>query len=196
MKSRGCSDALDALYQTIQKAYPEERLVFGDGNCAAPILLIGEAPGREEIEAGRPFVGKAGRNLDGFLEAAGLTRADFYVTNVCKFRPTKTSAKNTLSNRPPTKREAEAARPFLHDEIGLLAPKVVVTLGNTPLRAVSEETMCIGGVHGQLLETDINGRSYPLFPLYHPASVIYNPALKETYEQDIKRFSACLENIV
>ncbi len=188
--------SLEKLYQRIQEAYPGERLVFGDGDSGAPVLLIGEAPGRDEVSEGRPFVGKAGKNLDAFLAEIGLARADFYVTNVCKFRPTKTSAKNTVSNRPPTKKETAFAMPFLHEEIGLIAPKIIVTLGNTPLRAVAGDSATIGALHGVLRETTVGGVGYHLFPLYHPASIIYNPSLKETYQRDLALFSACVENIL
>lgn len=188
--------SLKKLYKRIEEAYPGERLVFGDGEPAAPVLLIGEAPGRDEVNEGRPFVGKAGRNLDAFLAEIGLTRADFYVTNVCKFRPTKTSAKNTVSNRPPTKKEVAFAQPFLHEEIELIAPKIIVTLGNTPLRAVAGDVANIGALHGVLRETTIMGAPYHLFPLYHPASIIYNPSLKETYQRDLSLFSACVANIL
>lgn len=189
------SKTLESLYRKIQRAYPGERLVFGDGNPNAPLLLVGEAPGRDEVAEGRPFVGRAGRNLDEFVESVGLARTDFYVTNVCKFRPTKTSAKNTVSNRPPTRDEVLFAQPFLHEEISLLAPKVIVTLGNTPLRAVADMSANIGQMHGKAAEILLEGREYRLFPLYHPASIIYNPSLKDTYVQDLKGLSACLENI-
>lgn len=190
------SDSLEKLYQRIKKAYPDKRLVFGDGDKAAPVLLIGEAPGKDEVEAGRPFVGKAGKNLDRFLEEIALSRTDFYVTNVCKFRPTKISAKQTVSNRPPTKDEVIFAQPFLIEEIGLLAPKVIVTLGNTPLRAVTNERATIGDVHGKQIKITLNKKEYALFALYHPASIIYNPSLRLVCEQDMKMLRACLENIL
>ncbi|MEG2575986.1 MAG: uracil-DNA glycosylase, partial [Christensenella sp.] len=186
---------LRELYARIQKNYPDERLVFGDGNIDARLLLIGEAPGKEEIAKGRPFVGKAGKNLDEFLTSLALTRENFYLTNVCKFRPTKTSAKNSISNRPPTKAEILAAQPFLREETAIIAPKIIVTLGNTPLRAVTDFSADIGKCHGRAVcAANVGGAV--LFALYHPASIIYNPSLKETYIQDISKLALLLQQIL
>ena len=153
------------------------------------IMLIGEAPGKDEVTQKKPFVGRAGKNLAEFLGASGLKREDLYVTNVCKFRPTKISAKNTVSNRPPTKEEILAARPFLHEEIRLVSPRLLVTLGNTPLHAVWDFSVNIGGCHGAAEKIMLEKNGYWLFPLYHPASIIYNPALKETYMCDISNLT-------
>jgi len=186
---------LDKLYQEIGTFYPDTPLVFGDGNREARLLLIGEAPGKDEVATGRPFVGKAGKNLDGFLQAVGLAREDIYITNVCKFRPHKTSAKGTVSNRPPTRQEVENAAGFLLREIGILDPEVIVTLGNTPLRAVlGDFSAAIGAYHGQARPVKVAGRVYTLFALYHPASIIYNPPLKTTYAEDLEKLAAYLWN--
>ena len=84
----------------------EKVLVFGEGRHQQPaIMLIGEAPGEQETLQGRPFVGKAGKNLDGFLDTVGLQREELYITNVVKIRPTKVSEKGRVSNRPPNREE-------------------------------------------------------------------------------------------
>ena len=90
-----------AFFDTLWPA-EEKTLVFGEGQCDhPPIMLIGEAPGEQETLQGRPFVGKAGKNLDAFLEVVGLNRGDIYISNVVKVRPTKVSPKGSVSNRPP-----------------------------------------------------------------------------------------------
>ena len=171
----------------IQKLYEGERkvLVFGEGRIGAPVLMIGEAPGEQETLQGRPFVGKAGKNLDAFLEGAGLDRGALYVTNTVKFRPTKRSPAGRTVNRPPTQEEVRLFQPWLLREIELVSPRYIVTLGNVPLRALTDRRSSIGDMHGQPVAW--NGRV--LFPMYHPASVIYNPALKDVYSRDIAAFA-------
>ena len=130
-------------------------------------------------------MGKAGKNLDAFLQAAGLDRDQLYVTNTVKFRPTKRSAAGRTVNRPPTQEEVRLFLPFLLREIGLVDPRCVITLGNVPLKALTGRSSVIGDLHGQFLE--LNGRT--LYPMYHPASLIYNPSLKDVYREDIERFA-------
>ena len=148
-------------------------------------MMTGEAPGEQESLQGRPFVGKAGKNLDAFLAQAGMDRAALYVTNVVKFRPTRRSEAGRTVNRPPTQEEIGLFLPWLKKEITLVDPKCVITLGNVPLKALTDRGRVIGDVHGQFI--DWEGRL--LFPMYHPASVIYNPSLKEVYRRDIAVFA-------
>ncbi|MBR2796601.1 MAG: uracil-DNA glycosylase [Clostridia bacterium] len=167
--------------------YEGERkvLVFGEGRVGAPVMMIGEAPGEQESLQGRPFVGKAGKNLDAFLAQAGMDRAALYVTNVVKFRPTKLSAAGRTVNRPPTQEEIKLFLPWLLREIDLVDPRYIITLGNVPLKALTGRGSVIGDLHGSFI--DWQGRR--LFPMYHPASVIYNPALKDVYSRDITAFA-------
>ena len=160
-------------------------LVYGEGDVGAPVMMIGEAPGEQESLQGRPFVGKAGKNLDEFLREAGMDRAALYVTNTVKIRPTKRSAAGRIVNRPPTQEEIRLFLPWLLKEIKLVNPRCVITLGNVPLKALTERGSTVGELHGRLM--DWNGRK--LFPMYHPASIIYNPGLKDVYRQDIARFA-------
>jgi len=178
------------LERFIDELYPGEKkpLVHGEGARGARVMMIGEAPGEQETLLGRPFVGKAGKNLDEFLEVAGMDRRELYVSNAVKFRPTKLSAAGRVVNRPPTREEIKLFKPWLEREIGLVDPECVITLGNVPLRALIGGTQVIGDVHGQFMAW--NGRK--LYPMYHPASVIYNPALKDVYRADILRFAAYL----
>jgi DNA polymerase len=177
----------DALKAAGELGKAEADMVFGEGSPDAEIMLVGEAPGAEETRLSRPFVGRAGKNLDGFLKALELQREDIYITNVLKFRPYKVSAKGTLSNRPPKLYEIELMIPFLLREIETIAPKFVVTLGNVPLKAVYNRNAAIGGCHASPLKAHVLSFDFTLFPLYHPASIIYNPPLKTIYNEDLKK---------
>ncbi len=169
----------------------EQRLVFGEGPTGAELMLIGEAPGEQEAIQGRPFVGKAGKNLDAFLQTVSLKREEIYITNVVKIRPNKISAAGRVVNRPPTKDEKAMFTPWLMREIGIVKPKAIVTLGNVALQAFVDDV--IGSRHGRWSEVNVDGANLPLFALYHPASVIYNAALKETYAQDLMILSQSLQ---
>ena len=180
----------EELTRLIAELYEGEKkiLVHGEGEIGARVMLVGEAPGEQETLQGRPFVGKAGKNLNEFLELAGMERGELYVTNAVKFRPTKRSAAGRTVNRPPTREEVSLFLPWLRREIELVAPEVIVTLGNVPLRALTGPKAVIGDVHGALQEAD----GLRLYPMYHPASLIYNPGLREVYAEDIRRLSAYL----
>lgn len=176
----------------------EKVLVFGEGRSQQPaIMLIGEAPGEQETLQRRPFVGKAGKNLDGFLEVVGLRREELYITNVVKIRPTKVSGKGRLSNRPPNREELALFTPFLMEEILTVQPRLIVTLGNTPLQALMGAKTVIGSVHGSMQQVTVvhekQSADFALFPLYHPASIIYNRALTEVYQADLTALRASLE---
>lgn len=179
------------LEKLIAEVYEEDRkiLVHGEGRPGARVMLIGEAPGEQETLQRRPFVGKAGRNLDEFLELAGIDRSELYVSNTVKFRPTKISAAGRVVNRPPTREEINLFLPWLKREMELVQPEVVVTLGNVPLKALMGSKVIIGDVHGAF--QDVEGMR--LYPMYHPASLIYNPSLRETYAGDIRRLASWLE---
>ena len=112
-----------------KKLYADEPkiLVFGEGDPKARLVLIGEAPGEQETIAGRPFVGKAGKNLDEFLALSGLKREELYITNTVKFRPTRRSSAGNWVNRPPTQEEVKLCLPFLLRELDSLTPAVIAT---------------------------------------------------------------------
>ena len=171
----------------------EHALVFGEGPMRPKLMLIGEAPGEQESLQGRPFVGKAGKNLDRFLELAGLAREEIYISNAVKFRPTKIGKTGRISNRPPTKEEIALFRPWLIREIGLVAPAMIATLGNVPLHAVTGAKLTIGEVHGRVIPAGETG--LPLFALYHPASLIYNRSLESVYEQDVRDLAVKLREL-
>ncbi len=168
------------------------KLVFGEGReDHPPICLIGEAPGGEEERQGRPFVGKAGQNLNRFLAAVSLQRETIWITNVVKVRPAKVSSKGTISNRPPNREELRLFLPVLQEELRRLRPRLAVTLGNTALQALLGPEATVGACHGSLTEAWLPGQEapLPLFALYHPASIIYNRSLAEVYEEDLGRLA-------
>ena len=173
-------------------AYKENIIVFGEGAENPALMMIGEAPGGDEEKQGRPFVGKAGKNLSAFLEVVGLKREEIYISNVVKLRPTKESPKTGKAvNRPPSAEEIAFFLPYLLEEIKVISPKVVVTLGNVPLKAVTgEKKAVIGDYHGNPTPL-ADGRT--LFALYHPAAVIYNRALQVTYDEDLLELKAFLQ---
>ena len=176
----------------------EKPLVFGEGKWEhPPIMLIGEAPGEQETLQRRPFVGKAGKNLDGFLEVVGLNREDIYISNVVKIRPTKVSEKGSVSNRPPNREELALFTPYLMEEILLVQPGVIVTLGNVALKALMGPKAVIGDVHGRASGAEISYGTqkgdFQVFPLYHPASIIYNRSLTQVYADDLKALRAWLD---
>ena len=173
-------------------AYKENIIVFGEGAENPALMMIGEAPGGDEEKQGRPFVGKAGKNLSAFLEVVGLKREEIYISNVVKLRPTKESPKTGKAvNRPPSAEEIAFFLPYLLEEIKVISPKVVVTLGNVPLKAVTgEKKAVIGEYHGKPTPL-ADGRT--LFALYHPAAVIYNRALQATYDEDLLELKAFLQ---
>ena len=183
----------DEIRAMVKAVYPDREwvLVFGEGPAQARLMLVGEAPGEQEAMLGRPFVGKAGKLLDAFIAGTGLTRAQMYVTNTVKFRPIRVSKAGRVVYRTPTQEEIAAFLPFLKKEIAQVDPACVVTLGNVPLRALLGEKETIGQAHGQLRRQE--DRLY--FPMYHPASMIYNPGLKAIFAQDMEKLSQLIKNI-
>jgi len=189
-------ERIKALNEKIINSYPNEKLVLGHGNLNSPIMLIGEAPGSKEIELGQPFVGQAGKHLEEFLQVLEIKREDIYITNSVKYRPTKVNPKTgRLSNRTPTIKEIEDFREFVFEEIDIINPKIIVTLGNIPLKSLLEKSIKIGEVHGRLESIYINGNPYSIFPLYHPAAVIYNRDLREVYISDLHKLKKEIDKI-
>jgi DNA polymerase len=147
--------------------------VPGEGNPAAEIMLVGEAPGATEDALGRPFVGRAGKLLDEALAEAGLLRADVWITNVVKARPP--------GNRDPKAPEVAHWLPVLERELALVDPRVVVPLGRHALAHFVPD-LKISGAHGAPVERD--GRT--IFPWFHPAAALHNQSLRETLHDDAR----------
>jgi DNA polymerase len=178
-------------YQDIKNRcaiWSTEKTVFGIGNLNANILLIGEAPGESEIKQGKPFVGKAGQNLNEFLKIVELDRKDLYITNVVKIRPTKISDHGNIINRPPNDDEILKYSKYLFQEIALVKPQLIVTLGGVAYKTVtSKRNASISRDHGKNIMVKLNDSNYMLFPLYHPASIIYKQELKDEYINDLHK---------
>jgi len=143
------------------------RIVFGSGDAAARVMLIGEAPGRSEDLTGVPFVGAAGKFLDELLSTAGLSRDEVFVANVVKCRPP--------GNRNPAPCEIETCAPFLREQVRVIDPEFIVTLGNFATRVVLRTDAGITSLHGTVHQT---GR-FKVLPVYHPAAAIYDRSKRE-----------------
>ena len=148
------------------------RFVFGEGSPEAGMLFIGEGPGRDEDLKGRPFVGKAGELLDKMLAAIGLERGQVYIANIVKCRPP--------DNRTPTSQEAQCCLPYLRRQIELIRPRVIVTLGATPLRELLGVQTGITRIRGQWQRLEMLG-GIPVMPTFHPAYVL------RQYTQEVRR---------
>jgi len=154
--------------------------VPGDGPVNATLMFIGEAPGFHEDQQGIPFVGAAGRFLNELLQKASIDRGMVYITNVIKCRPP--------GNRDPLIEEVNVCAPFLEQQIEIINPQVIVTLGRHSMnRAFPDEKISI--VHGQ--PRKVNNRVY--FPMYHPAAALHQPSLRSTVATDFDRLRALLD---
>ncbi|MBS4536831.1 uracil-DNA glycosylase [Clostridium sp. D2Q-11] len=182
------------LNNIVEEKFRDETLVLGYGSVHSKIVLIGEAPGKNEVEKGKPFVGAAGKYLDEFLDILELDRKDIYITNTVKYRPTKISDKTgNKINRTPKKNEIEKFREYLYKELSIIGPTIIVTLGNIPFKTVmNNDNITIGSYHGKPLEKEIDNTIYTIYPLYHPAAVIYNRSIKEQYINDLHNLKKVL----
>lgn len=149
------------------------KLVFGEGSPNARIMFIGEAPGREEDEQGRPFVGRSGKLLNECLKELGLKRQDVFITNIVKCRPP--------DNRKPLPSEVAFYKPLLLREIKIIRPVVICTLGASALESLIKEPFSMTKVRGKPLSFE----GFTLIPTFHPAYVLRNPAALDELEQDI-----------
>lgn len=192
-------DRINKLYQDkLQEHFDYQvPLVFGDGNVDSRIVLVGEAPGKTEVEQGRPFVGQAGKNLEEFINVLGIAREDLYITNVVKFRPFRVNADTGReANRPPTRDEVRICTDFIGHELSIIRPGLVVSLGNIALRCIlKDDKATIGMLHGAPIDVKFAGAAFTLFPLYHPASIIYNRSLKDIYLQDLLKLRDYMSQI-
>ena len=163
--------------------------VIGEGSHSAEIMFIGEAPGENEAKTGRPFCGRAGKVLDDLLNSVNIDRKDVYVTNIVKDRPP--------GNRDPFPDEIAIYAPFLDQQIEIIKPKVIATLGRFSMQYIMNryglewELDSISKLHGkvfqgQTLDSDSQGLTFKFVPLYHPAAAIYNQHLLDTLKEDFK----------
>ncbi len=185
---------LDDLSKRAARQKPEgleglsDTLVFGEGNPNADLMLIGEAPGEDEDLSGRPFVGRAGQLLDKILESVALERDDIYITNIVKYRPP--------GNRNPTPQETLASEPLLIEQIKLIRPQIIGTLGNVPTQYFLGTKDGITKTHGKWFEW----HGVKVFPLFHPAYLLRNPSREKNSPkwemwQDMKELKGVLDTL-
>ena len=160
------------------------QVVFGSGHPQADLMFVGEAPGFHEDKQGVPFVGQAGKLLEKLLAGIGLAREDVYIANVLKCRPP--------GNRDPQPDEIEACETHLFQQIELIRPRVVATLGNFATKLLSGRPLGITRVHGMEQEVELGGNHVLLYPLYHPAAALYTPRMLEVLEADFRRLPELL----
>ena len=160
-----------------------KNVVVGSGSLDAEIVLIGEAPGRKEDESGLPFVGSAGKLLDGLLESVGLRREDVFIGNILKCRPP--------GNRRPKKTEVEACEGYLMRQLEIIKPRVIAPMGNSALSYFQSRygfgDEVIGDAHGKVYEVDASWGRVKVIPLYHPAAAIYRRHLLGELEEDMRK---------
>ena len=177
-------DTLEGLKQALQQfegcalKQTASHLVFADGNPDAKIMLIGEAPGRDEDRLGLPFVGAAGQLLDKMLKSIGLDRTSVYICNILPWRPP--------GNRTPTVEETQMLWPFLMRHIQLKAPDIIMALGGSSAKLLLDETTGILKLRGRIVERDFGlDRPIPVLPSLHPAYLLRSPGQKRLSYQDL-----------
>lgn len=189
-RSAGSLDELRAIlagFDGCNLKFTAKSLVFADGNPAASVMFVGEAPGREEDLEGLPFVGRSGQLLDRMLAAIGYDRTSVYIANVIPWRPP--------GNRDPSPMETEICRPFIERQIELVNPKVLVTLGNASTKALLKTQTGIMRLRGAWKAHTIGtGLEIPLMPTLHPAYLLRNPAHKKLAWRDFLEVKAKLRD--
>jgi DNA polymerase len=154
-------------------------VVFGAGNSDAGLMFVGEAPGAEEDRQGLPFVGRAGGLLNELLGEIGMRREDVFIANVLKCRPP--------GNRDPQPAEIETCRPWLEQQVQLIEPTVIATLGNFATKLLTGNPTGITRVHGAPQVHELGGRTVFVMPLFHPAAALRTPALRQTLAEDFAK---------
>ena len=168
--------AMDA-YDGCALKHRATQLCFADGNPEAEIMLVGEGPGEQEDKQGKPFVGRAGQLLDRMLASIGLDRTKVFIANMVPWRPP--------GNRNPTPEELALCAPFLHRQVELGAPKILVTLGNVPTQALFSTNQGITRMRGQWKTLSINSWTGPVLPTLHPAFLLRTPGAKAQAWKDM-----------
>ncbi len=167
-------------YRVENKYFP----VVGEGSLVAHIMFIGEAPGKNEAETARPFCGRSGKVLDEMLESISLNRSDVYITNIVKDRPQE--------NRDPSIIEINLYSPFLDEQINIIQPKVIATLGRFSMSYImgklglNDKLAPIGELHGKEFVAKTEYGDVTIIPLYHPAVALYQGDNKETILKDFQ----------
>ena len=181
-------EALRALLENFEGCalrHTATRLVFADGNPQARVMLVGEAPGRDEDIEGLPFVGRSGKLLDRMIAAIGLDRSKAYIANVIPWRPP--------GNRTPTPQETQICLPFIQRQIELVNPDVLVTLGNPSTQALLATREGIMRTRGKWFDYDTGTRVIRAVATFHPAYLLRSPSYKRMSWQDLRAIAKALE---
>lgn len=192
------------------KDFQLEGFLPGKGAENATVMLVAEAPGQTEIKTQIPFSGQAGKGLDVALEKINLQRKDIYMTSVVKSRPysvKKNGKKESYPNRTPNKTEIRLFAPLFDYEIKTVHPKIIVALGNSALKRILGNQYTVSKYHGKKLEQSIyklskdnktyekSAEDYFIYPMYHPAAILYNRNLQETIDQDWVHLSTFIDKV-
>jgi len=175
---------LDA-FEGVSLKHTARRLVFSDGNPTARIVLVGEKPGAEEDQEGRPFCGRSGHLLDRMLAAIGLDRTSVYLANIVPWRPP--------ANRTPTPQEVEILRPFVERQIALVDPDIVVALGGPATNMLLRTKDGILKTRGRWREYPGEARTIPALPILHPAYLLRQPLQKRIAWHDLLTLKAAVD---
>ena len=159
------------------------RVVFGVGPVGAKLMLVGEAPGQHEDEKGLPFVGRSGDLLTKMLRGIGVRRKDVYVTNVLKCRPP--------DNRTPEQDEIDSCREYLQRQIEIVSPAILVALGATAMRCLTQKRAAISSVRGEFIDYE----GIPVLSTYHPAYLLRDPRKKTEAWEDLQTLRAKLDEL-
>lgn len=154
------------------------KCVPGEGNPEAQIMFIGEAPGRDEDVSGRPFVGRSGQLLRANIRRVGYKEEDVFISNVVKHRPPE--------NRDPTPEEIAVCAPYLDQQIKIVSPSLIVTVGRFSMGKFFPEQK-ISGIHGKVFKVKWAGGEHFVYPLYHPAAALRSTAMKQAFEKDFDK---------
>lgn len=184
------SDSIDQLYSMIHDCQKctlgktRNKFVFGVGNPNAHAMLIGEAPGADEDAQGEPFVGRAGKLLNDILKAVNLKREEVYIANILKCRPP--------GNRDPQPLEMETCIPYLHKQIELIKPKIILCLGRVAANGLLNKKLSLGDLRNSVYE--FNG--IKVMATYHPAALLRNPNWKRGCWEDVQKFKKLYDELL
>lgn len=171
LKAQHCKKC--SLFKTRNK------IVFSDGCCNAPVMFIGEAPGKNEDETGIPFVGRAGKLLREFMAQTDFKEGDFYIANTIKCRPPE--------NRKPKDSEKEACKDFLEKQISLVDPSVIVLVGATALESFYDKKVPISKIRGEIFEKNVAGKQRKFIPIFHPSYLLRQHSTEENSPRSLFR---------
>lgn len=164
------------FFDTLHPSHMDkERFVPAVGSESSDYMLIGEAPGANEVEQGEPFVGRAGKRMDDILSDIDMDRGELYITNLVKIRPP--------DNRDPKKKEIEAWAPLLEEEIENVNPEIIITLGNFPSKYMLDTNKGISQIHGRIFTRE----GQKIMPVYHPAATLYDRSKGPELEKDLRK---------